>query len=49
MMSPKSGKPGAALTAGINASFGDLEKMLEQLKTAALGRFGSGWGWIVTD
>jgi superoxide dismutase, Fe-Mn family len=49
MMSPKSGKPGAALTAAINASFGDLDKMLDALKTAAMGRFGSGWGWIVTD
>src|SRR5580692_8846015 len=35
MMSPKSGKPGAALTAAINASFGDLDKMLAQLKLAA--------------
>ncbi len=49
MMAPKSGKPGAALTAAINASFGDLDKMLAELKTTALARFGSGWGWVVSD
>jgi Fe-Mn family superoxide dismutase len=49
MMSPKSGKPSAALTAAINESFGDQDKMLAALKEAAMKRFGSGWGWVVSD
>ena len=49
MMSPKSGKPSGALTDAIDSAFGDLNKMLTALKAAAMTRFGSGWGWLVSD
>jgi Fe-Mn family superoxide dismutase len=47
VMSPKGGKPAGPVSDAITASFGDLDKMLAQLKAAALARFGSGWGWVV--
>ena len=47
MMSPKGGKPAGSLGDAISQSFGDLSKMLEQLKASAMARFGSGWAWIV--
>jgi Fe-Mn family superoxide dismutase len=47
MMSPKGGKPSGALNDAIADAFVDLPKMLEQLKTAAMTRFGSGWAWVV--
>jgi superoxide dismutase, Fe-Mn family len=47
MMSPKGGKPGAALQTAINDTFKDTEGLFKQLKEAALTRFGSGWSWLV--
>jgi len=49
MMSPKSGKPAGALSDAISAAFGELPKMLADLKKAAMGRFGSGWAWVISD
>ncbi len=43
------GKPQGAVAARIEASFGSYEKFAEQFKAAAVGRFGSGWGWLVLD
>jgi Fe-Mn family superoxide dismutase len=31
----------------IRTSFGDFAKLREQFKAAAVGRFGSGWAWLV--
>ncbi len=47
MMAPKGGKPGGKLNDAVAAAFGDQEKMLAQLKAAAMARFGSGWGWVI--
>ena len=47
MMSPKGGKPSGGLNDAIANAFVDQEKMLAQLKAAALGRFGSGWAWVI--
>lgn len=47
MMSPKGGKPSDTLTTAINAAFKDQATMLADLKLAAMGRFGSGWGWVI--
>lgn len=48
--SPNSGtKPSAALQAAIDRDFGSLDNMLSELKKAALGRFGSGWAYVVSD
>jgi len=33
----------------IDEAFGSYEKFAEQFKAAAVGRFGSGWGWLVVD
>ena len=43
------GKPGGAVTKALDAAFGSYEKFAEAFKAAAVGRFGSGWGWLVKD
>jgi Fe-Mn family superoxide dismutase len=43
------GAPSGALAAGIDAAFGGLPAFVEQFKAAAVGRFGSGWAWLVDD
>jgi len=49
LMAPKGqrGKPSAAMEAAINASFGSLDEMRKRFDAAALGRFGSGWAWVI--
>src|SRR5262249_31726959 len=41
------GKPSGPLADDINVTFGSFETFQQQLKAAALGRFGSGWAWLV--
>jgi Fe-Mn family superoxide dismutase len=43
------GKPTGALAAAIDAAFGGYDKFVEQFKAAAVGRFGSGWAWLVVE
>ncbi len=43
------GKPTGELAKKIDAAFGSYEKFAEQFKAAAVGRFGSGWAWLVVD
>jgi Fe-Mn family superoxide dismutase len=45
----KGGEPTGKLADAINTAFGDFAKLKEQFGTAAAGRFGSGWAWLVTD
>lgn len=47
IMGPNGGAPAGDLLAAINASFGSLDKMKEQVNAAGVGRFGSGWSWVV--
>jgi len=48
IMAPKAGgQPSGALEAGIKAAFGDFHNFKEKLSAAGLGRFGSGWAWLV--
>jgi Fe-Mn family superoxide dismutase len=35
------------LAQAINSTLGGFDKLKEQFKTAATGRFGSGWAWLV--
>jgi len=49
MKSGGGGAPSGALAAGIDAAFGGLPAFVEQFKAAAVGRFGSGWAWLVDD
>ncbi len=50
IMAPKAGgEPSGAVMDAIKSAFGDFAKFKEQFKAAALGRFGSGWAWVVSD
>jgi Fe-Mn family superoxide dismutase len=41
------GAPQGDLAAAINSSFTSFDNFKTQFKTACLGRFGSGWGWLL--
>jgi Fe-Mn family superoxide dismutase len=41
------GTPSAALQAAITRDFGSLDALKAAFKTAGLGRFGSGWAWLI--
>ncbi len=41
------GKPTGPLADDINKTFGDFAAFQAQVKQAAVGRFGSGWAWLV--
>jgi Fe-Mn family superoxide dismutase len=50
MMAPNAGgAPSGAIADAINGSFGGFDKFKEELKKAAVGRFGSGWAWVVDN
>jgi superoxide dismutase, Fe-Mn family len=43
------GAPDGALGDAINAKFGSFDDFKAQFKAAGVGRFGSGWAWLVHD
>ena len=45
----KGGEPGGALAKAIAAAFGDFAAFKDAFSKAAMGRFGSGWAWLVSD
>ncbi len=48
IMSAKAGgEPGGNLGAAIKTAFGDFAKFREQFSAAGVGRFGSGWAWLI--
>ncbi len=50
VMGPKKGgEPTGALANAIKQAFGDFTAFKAQFKTAAVGRFGSGWAWLLND
>jgi Fe-Mn family superoxide dismutase len=50
IMKPGGAKePDGPLADAIGKTFGDFAKFKEQLGKAAVGRFGSGWGWLTLD
>ena len=50
LMGPNSGgEPGGELGAAISAAFGSFASFKEQFAKAGVGRFGSGWAWLVVN
>ena len=47
IMGPKGGEPSGPLAEAIKSTFGDVASFKTKIKEAAMGRFGSGWGWLV--
>lgn len=43
------GAPTGAIADAINSSFGGFDKLKEEFKKAAIGRFGSGWAWVIDN
>ncbi|HEY3342492.1 MAG TPA: superoxide dismutase, partial [Anaerolineae bacterium] len=43
------GKPTGAIAQRIEQAFGSYDAFAAQFKAAAVGRFGSGWAWLIED
>ncbi|MBA2278465.1 MAG: superoxide dismutase, partial [Chloroflexia bacterium] len=41
------GEPTGPIAEAITAGFGDFAALQEAVTTAGLGRFGSGWAWVI--
>jgi Fe-Mn family superoxide dismutase len=49
-MTPGGAKePGGELKSAIDSAFGSPAKLTEKVNAAGLGRFGSGWAWLIVD
>ena len=50
IMGPNAGgNPSGAVSDAINAAFGTLEEFKAKFAAAGVGRFGSGWAWLIKD
>lgn len=50
LMAPNAGgEPKGALADALKAAFGDFATFKDQVNKAGLGRFGSGWAWLVLN
>ena len=48
IMGPQAGgQPGGKLAEALKSTFGNFDQFKEKFGAAALGRFGSGWAWLV--
>jgi Fe-Mn family superoxide dismutase len=50
LMAPNAGgAPTGALADAINAAFGSFDEFKTKFNAAGVGRFGSGWAWLIKD
>jgi len=50
IMGPNAGgAPTGAAADAIKSSFGSFDKFKEEVKKAGVGRFGSGWAWVISQ
>lgn len=49
VMAKNGGEPGMELAAALEKDFGGLDQFKAKFAEAALGRFGSGWVWLVAE
>ena len=49
MAAKAGGEPTGALADAIKSSFGDFASFKDQFQKAGMGRFGSGWAWLIKD
>ena len=50
IMGPKAGgQPTGAVADALKSAFGSFDKFKEEFKKAAVGRFGSGWAWVINQ
>src|SRR5215468_7355325 len=50
LMAPRAGgTPSGALGTDLNAAFGSFAAFQEKFEAAGVGRFGSGWAWLVVN
>ena len=43
------GKPSGALAEAIDSAFGNFDEFKTKFAAAGVGRFGSGWAWLIVD
>jgi len=50
IMGPKAGgQPGGKLAEAVKSTFGSFDTLKEKFTAAAMGRFGSGWAWLISQ
>ncbi|MBO4982134.1 MAG: superoxide dismutase [Lachnospiraceae bacterium] len=49
MKNPAGQQPEGKLAEAVNRDFGSFEQWKEQMKQAAVSKFGSGWAWLIAD